>query len=213
MGRTNIHRASSLFNRSEYFHECIAYIEHAQKLVYIIKTALTQTDVDRHAVLFRANMFGSWIRKDTSAPIAYSNPDLAVQVPKIVLSSSMWDLRSRYSYVEIQMAEDNAQEEAKTETREEATLKEDDLVYILIIQGRSGDMLSKIVIEPTFDRAAAHALHEALNGYSTVFTAVILRVNVGKLNDDSYSFRAVQDLQALAMIEQDLTQRCIGFWG
>jgi len=95
---------------------------------------------------------------------------------------------------------------------EEVGPEQEKLVYILITQGRSGDSLSKVVIEPTLDRSAAHAMHEALNGYSTVFMAAMLKVNVGKLKDDSYSFKAVENRRALKKFDKEPTTKFIGFW-
>jgi hypothetical protein len=204
MGRTNIHSAASLFNRSGTSFEDIAYIAHADKLAYIISTSLTQVDLNRYADLLRTNILGSWVRKceGSSAAFAYSEPDLALLVPKVIVSSAMQvPGRERYR---IRKVEEEPPEEVGPEQKE--------LVYILITQGRSGDVLSKIVIEPTLDRVAAHAMHEALNGYSTVFTAAMLKANVGKLKDNSYSFKAVEDRRDLKITDKDPTTKCIGFW-
>lgn len=202
MGRTNIPTAASLFKLSGTSYEYIAYIEDADKMVYIVSTSLTQVDLDRYADLLRTNILGSWVRKCKGSPatFAYSEPDLALSVPKVIVSSGMrmpGVERDRYSGVR-KVDEENPQQE--------------ELVYILITQGRLGDVVSKIVIEPTLDRAAAHAMHEALNGYSTVFTAVMLKVNIGKLQDGSYSFKVVKDRGTLKTIDKEPTTKCIGFW-
>jgi hypothetical protein len=205
MGRTNIHSAGSLFKRSGTSFEEIAYIVDAQKLVYIVNTPLDQTDLDRYAELLRANILGSWVRKDSSPEYAYSQPDLQHSIPKVVVSSGMKALRSEIrSYSGVLESED--------EESEELDLGQKELVYILITEGRSGAVLSKTVIEPTQERAAAHAMHEALNGFSIVFTAAILKVNVGKLGLNSYSFKAVENRRALERIDEDPTTKYIGFW-
>lgn len=203
MGRTNIHFALALFNRSGSSFEETAYIPYADKLVYINTKALTQADLDRFADLLRSNISGSWVRKGSTAAFSYSEPDLALTVPKVTVSFGMQvPGRERRLYSGFRQDEEESLEEVGPEE------KEKELVYILITQGSSGDVLSKVVIEPTLERAAAHAMHEALNGYSTVFTAAMLKANVGKLKDASYSFKAVQGSRALKTVDKDY----VGFW-
>lgn len=47
--------------------------------------------------------------------------------------------------------------------------------YILVIKGLSGTSKAKVLIEQSVDDAATVMLHAALNGFSTVFSAAILR--------------------------------------
>jgi hypothetical protein len=207
MGRTNIHGARALFNRSGEAFNDIAWIAHADKLVFIISTPLTQVDIDRHADLLRANILGSWVRKckGSSVEFDYSEPDLELRVPKVIVSSGMqapWRETARYPPIP----------KFDEQPHEDVGPKEEELVYILITQGRSGDVLGKIVIEPNLERAAASVMHEALNGYSTVLMAAMLKANVGKLKDDSYLFKAVDDRRALNAVDQDPKTKSIGFW-
>jgi hypothetical protein len=197
MGRTNVHSAMSIFKRSGTSFDEIAYIEYADKLVYIINTFLTQADLDRYAELLRTNILGIWLRKTCSDTFCYSDAALALSVSKVIVSSSM-----NYKI-----------QTWKEEHSEDAEPEQEELVYILITQGRSGDVLSKVVIEPTLDRAAAHVMCDALNHYSIVFTAAILKKNVVKLKDNSYGFKAVENRRALEMLDKDQKTKCIGFWG
>ena len=57
--------------------------------------------------------------------------------------------------------------------------QEQRLSYILIIQGVSGRDKLKIIVEDSLDKAAVVMLHEALNGFSTVFSAAFLPRFIG----------------------------------
>ena len=191
MGRTNIHQALALFIPSGTVLDEIAHIPYADKLLYIVATPMDQTDVNRYAGFIRKANMRSWIRKEAGS----SEPDGTITIPKVMVSFGM----------QSPGAENTVEEE-------HVGPKPDELAYVLIIQGRSGDVLGKPVIEPTVHCAAARVMHEVLNGYSTVFMAAILATNAGKLSDCSYSFKAVEYSRELKTIDEDPGLRCIGFW-
>jgi hypothetical protein len=55
-------------------------------------------------------------------------------------------------------------------------------------------------------------LYEALNGYSTVFTAAILKANLENIRDDIYVLKAVHNSETLRDLNNDLKDRVVGFW-
>lgn len=57
----------------------------------------------------------------------------------------------------------------------------DRLVYVLVVQGRSGDAVGKLLVESSWERAAVAVLHEAINAYSVVFPGAMLERNVERL--------------------------------
>ncbi|KAL1979116.1 hypothetical protein VTN96DRAFT_6837 [Rasamsonia emersonii] len=85
---------------------------------------------------------------------------------------------------------------ADTETEDEVL----PLAYILIDEGRSGALRRKLMIRWS---TADTVMHEALNGTSIVFSAVVLKSNVAKLLD-STGFKRVETVKQLQ--ELDLSQ-------
>ena len=74
--------------------------------------------------------------------------------------------------------------------------------YVVVIQGRTGARKAKVFIHTDLDQAAATMLHEALNGYSTVFSAAYFPRQQGTLSKLSVGpqnavFRKVARGQAL----------------
>ncbi|KAJ9634080.1 hypothetical protein H2201_009056 [Coniosporium apollinis] len=207
MGRTNIHRAQSLLNRAGTSFEEVAFIPDAERLVYIISGALTQDHLDRYADVLRNNRAGSWIQKDEGPPwkFAYSQGDQRLSIPKINVSNGMQvPGKEGPRYVGFRKAPDEYPEEHGPE--------EIELAYILVIQGQTGDTRCKLVVETSLERASSAIMHEALNGYSTVFTAAMLKANLAKLQDEAYALNVVEDRKTLKVIDSDPTSKCIGFW-
>ncbi len=54
---------------------------------------------------------------------------------------------------------------------------EEEYTYILVIEGKNGSREAKVMVRGTRQDIADVMMHEALNGYSTVFSGVILRRN------------------------------------
>jgi hypothetical protein len=204
MGRTNIHNATSLLSRVGREFEEIAYLAYAEKLVYIISTGLNQSDLDFYTDHIRTNLTCCWFEKDQGCLTKFraSRADDRLPVPKIVVSRG---LREPGSELPRRVSRNDNEPQ-------DTMLRTPELSYVLLSQGSSGAMRAKITIEQTLERAAAHVMHEALNGYSVVFSAAILRVNLPRLSDDSYSLRVVQNSEELALLGSVVEDRVIGFW-
>jgi hypothetical protein len=65
------------------------------------------------------------------------------------------------------------------------------VAYLLAVQGSSGALVSKPLIKWTLEAAGSEMLYAAANGLNVVFTGVILRKNVRRLRDRSYSVAKV----------------------
>jgi hypothetical protein len=206
MGRTNVHSAYALISDAGSDRETIAYIAYADKLVYTHATHLNQRDLDHNADLLRSGALGSWIRKEASGAVVNCEPDVPVKVPKVVASPGLQrpgrEIGRRVNW---QATSEHGQKEEEGPTRKE-------LVYVLISQGQSGNVRGKVVIEPSLERAAAHAMYEVLNDYSVNFTAAVLECDIDKLQDESYGFRAVSERKLLKGASEDTKSKMIGFW-
>jgi hypothetical protein len=207
MGRTNIHRAESLASRAGSSFEEIALIPHADKLVYIVTDGLDQEHLDRFSGVLRGCKAGSWIqeREGSHPSFNYSQGDRSLAVPRINISNGMQrlgkerSLNPGISQVHTQSSLDNGP-------------RETELLYILIVQGQTGDTMCKLVIETSLERACSAIMYEALNGYSTVFTATMLRANLENMRDETYTLRAVRERKALRTVDSNTKSRSIGFW-
>jgi hypothetical protein len=207
MGRTNIHPAGALVKNAGVSFEEIAWIDYARQLVYIINNPLGQEDLDRYTDVLREYKVGSWIQKseDNREHFAYCQGDRSLTVPKINVSNGMQKPGGeRRPYGGFRIAQDNLSEDYGPE--------ETELAYILIIQGQTGNSRCKLVVETSHDRASSAMMYEALNGYSTVFSAAILKANLAKLRNQAYALKLVQDSKTLKTIDCDLDSQCIGFW-
>jgi hypothetical protein len=50
-----------------------------------------------------------------------------------------------------------------------------ELAYVLVIQVRAGDAVCKVIVETSLERVSGYMLHEAVNGYSIIFSVAILK--------------------------------------
>ena len=105
----------------------------------------SQRDVDRYQWCFRAIELGKWISQGSvGKTVRVVTADAGMPVPRIVVGPGL------------------------AQTTE---VHQQPLSFVLAIQGVSGLDKLKVVLEDSIDKAAATMLHEALNGYSTVFSA------------------------------------------
>ncbi|KAJ4329658.1 hypothetical protein N0V87_010677 [Didymella glomerata] len=207
MGRTNIHHAESLASRAGSSFEEIALIPHADKLIYIITDRLDQEQLDRFSGVIRECKTGSWIQKTEGSHqgFSYIQGDRSMAIPKINISSGMQRLgKERSLYTGIPQVHDRSSVDDG--------LQETELLYVLIVQGQTGDTTCKLVIETSLGKACSAMMYEALNGYSTVFTAAILRGSLEKLRDETYTLKAVRDSKMLRTINSNTRSPSIGFW-
>lgn len=207
MGRTNIHRAEALASRAGSLFEEIALIPHADKLVYLVSGELSQEQLNQISEILRKRKIGSWIQRqnDSDRGYSYCQGDRGVDVPRINISNGMQRLaKSRPLY----HAVSHEQDESSLDNELQAT----DLLYVIVVQGQTGHTKCKLVVESTLGNACSAMLYEALNGYSTVFTAAILKANLENIQDDTFILKAVHDSKTLRDLNNDPKDRVVGFW-
>lgn len=142
MGRTNIHRAGADVSRAGCSFEEIALIAYADQPVYTVSRGFNQEEVDRFSGVLREYKIGSWCQKqeDSRRGFSYCQGDRSVTVPRINSSYGMKSLNKEMVFnaglspIHNKSSLDNGPQEM-------------DLLYILIIQGQTGDTTCKLVIE------------------------------------------------------------------
>jgi hypothetical protein len=130
------------------------------KPVLIVSGPFSQHDVDRYKWCFKGAYIGSWILRDAVSVSSATKSSIAptdegLDVPQVRIGPGL--------------SEDLSWDDKRK--------------CILVIQGRTGVNKVKLMVAGSREQAAAIMMHEALNGYSTVFSA-------------SYEGPALQDLPA-----------------
>ena len=155
MGITNIHYPSQLLQRAA---DRVPFADQAiiqphRKNVLVVSGPCSQEDVDRYEWCFRTTELGKWITQgSTGEGPQVVTADTGMPVPRITVSPGL----------------------ARTTVNNQQPLS-----YVLIIQGTSGAEKLKVVVEDNTDKAATTMMHEALNGFSTVFSAAFVRRYTG----------------------------------
>lgn len=123
-----------------------AIIQPHGKRFLVVSGALSQHDVDQYIWCFTSSEVGKWIQENETAPgSVITAADTGLDVPQIRVSPGL------------------------SQTSSDGRIR-----YALIFQGISGANKAKLMIADTLDQAAVIMLHEALNGFSTVFSAAYL---------------------------------------
>jgi hypothetical protein len=150
MSPTNIHNAGALLSRAGNDGTLAdqAVIMPFNKPVFIVSGPFSQDDIDQYRWCLKSPHIGSWIREDAVSTSAASTgaitpADDRLEIPQIRVSPGL-----------------SPKLPSGDQTR-----------YVLVIQGRSGAKKVKVMVGNTVEQAAATMMHEALNGYSTVFSA------------------------------------------
>jgi hypothetical protein len=128
------------------------------KPVLIVSGPFSQHDVDQYTWCFRSPHVGSWVCEDVASDAAATKGDIVsvderLDIPQVRLGPGL----------------------SKDLPRRKKTR------YVLVIQGRTGAHTVKVMVADSREQAATIMMHEALNGYSTVFST-------------SYDGPALQDL-------------------
>jgi hypothetical protein len=209
MGRTNIRSGHDLLFRAGSLTETLCAIPEFNNMpIIFIGWDFDQDDLNRHINLIRHGQNDAWaqllspILKTLGEPpeqpkIAYGPADQQLNIPKIHISKGLNGFRHSRRYL--------------PETEEEQhTLKQPDLAYILVVQGSSGAVRSKLVMRTNLQMTGAEMLYEAVNGFSVVFTGAMLKKNLEKRGDMKYCFRKVDSLDELLNVDSDESQKVIG---
>jgi hypothetical protein len=150
MSPTDIHDPVALLSRAGNDGTLAnqAMIMPFNKPVLIVSGPFSQDDIDQYRWCLKSPHIGSWIREDAVSASAASTgaitpADHRLEIPQIRVSPGL-----------------SPKLPSGDQTR-----------YVLVIQGLSGANKVKVMVGNTVEQAAATMMHEALNGYSTVFSA------------------------------------------
>jgi hypothetical protein len=128
------------------------------KPVLIVSGPFSQHDVDQYTWCFKSPHIGSWIHGDAAST-------------STVTKSSIAPTDERLDVPQIRIGPGLSKDLTWNNKRR----------CILVVQGRTGVHRVKVMVANSREQAATIMMHEALNGYSTVFSA-------------SYEGRALHDL-------------------
>jgi hypothetical protein len=134
------------------------------KPVLVVSGPFSQDDINQYTWCLKNPHIGSWIRADEVSQSAatrgsITSADERLDIPQIRLGPGLLEYMFH-----------NNQEPR----------------YVMVIQGRTGAHKVKVMVANTREQAATVMMHEALNGYSTVFSTAY--------DSKAYDGLALQDL-------------------
>lgn len=173
--------------------------------IIIVSYNFDQDDLDQHVTLLRSGHSDAWMHLLNSEPrspgetgfaraITFGHADEPWKVPKVHVSQGLRTPQPISS-----LRDGNEEKPGALE-----------LAYILVFQGRSGAIRSKLVLRSNLDLAGAEMFHMAANGFSVVFSGALLKKNLEKRRDASYSFKRVENLDELQAVDSDQVKKVIG---
>lgn len=145
MGQSNIHYPAQILLRAAQngVFSDQALVQPFNKPVLVVSGAFSQEEIDSHTWCLKDPNIGSWVRRGTSNTSSAISADDSLHVPQVRTGPGL----------------------------SQNLTPSDQTRYILVIQGRSGASKAKVLEETSLPMAASAIMHEALNGYSTVFSA------------------------------------------
>lgn len=145
MGQSNIHYPTQILSRAAQngVFSDQALIQPFNKPVLVVSGAFSQEEIDSYTWCLKDPNIGSWVRRGTSNTSSAIPADDSLNVPQVRTGPGL----------------------------SQNLTPSDQTRYILVIQGRSGAGKAKVLKEMSLPMAASAIMHEALNGYSTAFSA------------------------------------------
>jgi hypothetical protein len=156
-GPTNFHTAFQLLSRAGSTFELQAMIEHFHRPVYVSYTSIPQEVVDKYLWCLSCGHLDQWVSRSTDplAPMPVhvntTAPDPFRIAPKAIISPAL--AGNPYS---------NERDDQVSQ-----------IDFVLIIEGLSGATQQKLVVAHARHDASATIFHEAINGYSVVFSGAV----------------------------------------
>lgn len=206
MGLNNVRSGRDLFTRAGSSMEIPSVIPEFGNLpMTIVGYNFDQDDLDQHVTLLRYGHSDTWIHLLISEPrdpgetrsartITFGHADEPWKVSKVHVSQGLRAPQPR-SFVR-----DGDEEKPGAP----------ELAYIMVFQGRSGAIRSKLVLRSNLDLAGAEMFHMAANGFSVGFSGAMLKKNLEKRRDGNYSFKRVDNLDELQAVDSDQVKKVIG---
>ncbi|KAI4191388.1 MAG: hypothetical protein LQ346_004764 [Caloplaca aetnensis] len=198
MSPINIRKGDALLQRAGTTFDDQAFIGPLQRPVYLVYvSAFLQEDVDKYAKLFDHGVEGQWLShaNDPTGLLRVVDAGPPCAVPKLTISSILENppLAKKMKVYPFQ------------EPRELMDLP-------LVVQGKDASGRSKVVVARSFEDAATSMLHEAINGFSVVFTGALLRSDMNHLFSSKrsrpFDFKKVPDVAALNNFSTKTTRDC-----
>lgn len=206
MGLNNVRSSHGLLTRAGDGSEIPSVIPEFGNLpIIIVSYNFDQDDLDQHVPLLRCGHSDVWMHFLNSGPrgpggtgstrtTTFGHADEPWKVPKIHVSQGL----CRHQPRSLLGGGDGEQSGAP------------ELAYILVFQGRSGAIRSNLVLRSSLDLAGAEMFHMAANGFSVVFSGAMLKKNLEKRTDVTYSFERVDNLDELQAVDSDQLKKVIG---
>lgn len=175
------------------FHEDILQISTLEQPVYLVYNIFTQTDLNAYVELLQFGVIENWLSNNFGrSGLAPCEAGVPFHVPKLCISLVLAKPRL------------DAIPEA--------------LVYIGIVEGRNNAERAKLILKFSLEALGASMFHEAMNGYSVVFSGVMLRSEGLKLlrqtdTKPAWKFFRVEGVKELkAMKDSQANRDRIGVW-
>ncbi|KAN0098220.1 hypothetical protein V8E51_013883 [Hyaloscypha variabilis] len=200
MGLNNVRSGYNLLTRAGGGIEIPSVIPEFGNLpLTIVSYNFGQDDLNQHISLLRNGKSDIWMHLSISPKgtgetgcarnISFGAADQPWKIPNIHVSRGLRKPHSSYNG-------------GQPETPE--------LVYVLVFQGQSGGLRSKLVLRSSLDLVGAEMFLMAANGFSVVFSGALLKKNLEKRGDVDYSFKSVNSLEELQAVDSDHLKKAIG---
>ncbi|KAL8919741.1 MAG: hypothetical protein Q9208_006607 [Pyrenodesmia sp. 3 TL-2023] len=195
MSPTNIRKAPALLQHAGKTLDDQATIQPFNRPVYTVYISeFLQEDLNKYSKLFNHGIEGQWLsnsRNPTGGVLKVVDPSPPSTIPKISIS---WVLNP-------------------TSTSTQSPQLEYPLDFILVIQGNNALERSKVIVARSAEHAATSMLHEAMNGFSVVFTGALLRSDTEELFSSSersqpFQFVKMPDVMALMACTNKMSKKC-----
>jgi hypothetical protein len=206
MGLNNVRSGHDILTRAGGGREIPSVIPEFGNLpIIIVSYNFDQDDLNQHVSLLRCGHSDVWMHFTNSGPrvpegtgstrtTTFGHADESWKVPKIHVSQGLCRHMPRSLLGDAGGEKSGALE----------------LAYILVFQGRSGAIRSNLILRSSLDLAGAEMFYRAANGISVVFSGAMLKKNLEKRTDVTYSFERVDNLDELQAVDSDQLKKVIG---
>lgn len=182
MGSTNIRFARDLLRHAGGEQFMPAIMPELNRFVHLQGHFFEQEELDTYAKLLSDLRKDTWLHKDKQGNLVTGRADDPIDRPSVLTSSGL---------------KENHRPAVRRIDEPDTTPKQA-LAFVLVIQGKSAALCGKVRLFYTLDAAAAAMFAEAANGYSTVFSAAILRADAKRFMVEAPGYRKVDTISALA---------------
>lgn len=206
MGLNNVRKGYDIISRAGSGLDIPSVIPELGNLtLHIVGYNFDQDDLDQHVQLLKFGHNDAWMSLLDSAPKDPEETGFA-KTPTFGVADEPWRVPK------IHVSQGLRARQPRSVPRDGKQEKPDPpkLAYIMIVQGRSGAIRSKLTVRSNLDLAGVEMFHMAANGFSVVFSGAILRENLEKRKKSGASFKKVNTMEELQVPESDSLSEVIG---